>query len=48
MVSTINPSIKIIAIVIPGLVLSLAFDILTPLVFLVFLLVVTFLFSGII
>ncbi|WP_277673979.1 energy-coupling factor transporter transmembrane component T family protein [Piscibacillus halophilus] len=47
MVSSINPSVKMIAVVIPGLVLSLAFDVVTPLVFLTFLLLVTFFFSGV-
>ncbi|RPF53253.1 energy-coupling factor transporter transmembrane component T family protein [Aquisalibacillus elongatus] len=47
MVSSINPSVKMIAIVIPGLILSLAFDVMTPLIFFLYLLMVTVFFSGV-
>ncbi|WP_147803155.1 energy-coupling factor transporter transmembrane component T family protein [Alkalicoccus halolimnae] len=47
MVSSINPALKGIAVLIPGILLSFSFDIFTPLVFLLFMVVFTFLFSGI-
>lgn len=47
MISSINPSIKAFAVLIPGLLLSLTFDIFTPLVYLLFTIAVTFLLSDI-
>ncbi|SDO56574.1 energy-coupling factor transporter transmembrane component T family protein [Alkalicoccus daliensis] len=47
MVSSINPSLKGITVLIPGVLLSFSFDIYTPLVFLIFMMLFTFLFSGI-
>ncbi|MFD2043229.1 energy-coupling factor transporter transmembrane component T family protein [Ornithinibacillus salinisoli] len=47
MISSINPSIKAFAILIPGILLSLTFDIFTPLVYLIFTIAVTFLFTEI-
>ncbi|TFB21851.1 energy-coupling factor transporter transmembrane protein EcfT [Filobacillus milosensis] len=47
MISSINPSVKGISILIPGILLSLAFDVITPLVFLIFILTITFLFGDV-
>ncbi|GAB2533817.1 energy-coupling factor transporter transmembrane component T family protein [Gracilibacillus alcaliphilus] len=47
MIQTINPTIKAVAVLIPGILLSFAFDIVTPLLFLVYLLVLTFFFAAI-
>lgn len=45
--SSINPALKGITVLIPGLLLSFTFDVFTPLVFLVFMITFTLLFSGI-
>ncbi|MUK90546.1 energy-coupling factor transporter transmembrane protein EcfT [Ornithinibacillus sp. L9] len=47
MISSINPSIKAFAILVPGILLSLTFDMFTPLIYLLFVLVVTFGFSDV-
>ncbi|UTR13694.1 energy-coupling factor transporter transmembrane protein EcfT [Salipaludibacillus sp. LMS25] len=47
MIATVNPAIKMTAILIPGVLLSFSFDIFTPLVYLLFIITVTFLFSNI-
>ncbi|MGM8215510.1 energy-coupling factor transporter transmembrane component T family protein [Bacillaceae bacterium W0354] len=47
MITSINPSIKAIAVLVPGVLLSFAFDIFTPLMFLIFIVSVTFIFSNI-
>ncbi|WP_077325425.1 energy-coupling factor transporter transmembrane component T family protein [Virgibacillus siamensis] len=47
MIISINPAIKFIAILIPGLLLSFVYDMFTPLIYLLFLIAVTFLFSTI-
>ncbi|MDQ0352091.1 energy-coupling factor transport system permease protein [Alkalibacillus filiformis] len=47
MISSINPTIKAGAILVPGVLLGLMFDIFTPLVYLIFIIVVTFAFTDI-
>lgn len=47
MISAINPAIKMVAILIPGVLLSFSFDIFTPLAYLIFIVAFTFLFSQI-
>ncbi|PYZ98904.1 hypothetical protein CR205_10130 [Alteribacter lacisalsi] len=47
MLSSINPSIKALTILIPGVLLAFMFDIFTPLVYLIFTIAVTFLLSDI-
>ncbi|WP_066191866.1 MULTISPECIES: energy-coupling factor transporter transmembrane component T family protein [Gracilibacillus] len=47
MIQTINPSIKALAILLPGVLLSFAFDIITPLIFFVFVLLLTLFFANI-
>ncbi|WP_068672638.1 energy-coupling factor transporter transmembrane protein EcfT [Oceanobacillus sp. Castelsardo] len=47
MISSINPSIKAIAVLIPGILLSFTFDVFTPLSYFVFILIVTFTIGGI-
>ncbi|WP_188207523.1 energy-coupling factor transporter transmembrane component T family protein [Alkalibacillus aidingensis] len=47
MISSINPSVKAGAILIPGVLLGLMFDIFTPLIYLIFIIIVTFAFSHI-
>lgn len=47
MIQGINPSIKALAILIPGILLSFSFDIVTPLVFLLYVFVLTFFFSNV-
>ncbi|KKE78687.1 energy-coupling factor transporter transmembrane protein EcfT [Oceanobacillus caeni] len=42
MISSINPSIKAIAVLIPGILLSFTFDVFTPLSYFIFILFVTF------
>ncbi|MGJ9382152.1 energy-coupling factor transporter transmembrane component T family protein [Salipaludibacillus sp. CF4.18] len=47
MMSSINPSVKVVAILIPGVLLGFSFDIFTPLAYLIFIVAFTFLFSQI-
>lgn len=47
MITSINPAIKFISILVPGLLLSFVYDMFTPLVYLSFLIAMTFLFSTI-
>lgn len=47
MLKAINPTVKFIAILVPGVLLSFVYDVFTPLVYLIFLIVVTFTFSDI-
>lgn len=47
MVSSINPSIKMVAVLIPGILLGLTYDVFTPLLYLMFILVVTFTMTDI-
>ncbi|PKR77134.1 hypothetical protein CEY16_10335 [Halalkalibacillus sediminis] len=47
MISSINPSVKAIAVLIPGVLLGFMFDIFTPLAYFIFILLVTFTISGI-
>ncbi|MDQ0159334.1 energy-coupling factor transporter transmembrane component T family protein [Alkalibacillus salilacus] len=46
MISAINPTVKAIAVLIPGILLGLTFDVFTPLVYLLFIISVTFLLSD--
>lgn len=47
MISSINPSIKAIAVLIPGIMLGFTFDVFTPLLYFIFILIVTFTMSDI-
>lgn len=47
MMTDVNPTVKFIAILVPGVLLSFVYDVFTPLVYLIFLIVVTFTFSDI-
>ncbi|MBS3680306.1 energy-coupling factor transporter transmembrane protein EcfT [Ornithinibacillus massiliensis] len=47
MISSINPAIKAIAILIPGVLLGLMYDVMTPLLYFVFIISITFLFTTI-
>lgn len=47
LISFINPTIKALAIFIPGILLSFTFDVFTPLVYFLFILIVTFTMSDI-
>ncbi|WP_085991191.1 energy-coupling factor transporter transmembrane component T family protein [Oceanobacillus senegalensis] len=47
MISSVNPSIKAISILIPGILLGFTFDVFTPLVYFIFILTVTFMFTDI-
>src|SRR5699024_4993867 len=47
MLKAINPTVKFIAILVPGVLLSFVYDVFTPFVYLIFLIVVTFVFSDI-
>lgn len=47
MIQSINPTIKAIAVLIPGIILSFAFDIVTPLIFLMYIWILTLFFAKI-
>ncbi|WP_027963593.1 energy-coupling factor transporter transmembrane component T family protein [Halalkalibacillus halophilus] len=47
MIEQLNPTLKAFTILVPGVLLGLMFDIFTPLFYLVFVILVTFLFSNI-
>lgn len=47
MTASINPTVKFIAILIPGVLLSFVYDVFTPLAYLIFLIIVTFTLSDI-
>ncbi|GAA0451751.1 energy-coupling factor transporter transmembrane component T [Alkalibacillus silvisoli] len=47
MISSINPTVKAGTVLIPGVLLGLMFDIFTPLVYLIFIILVTFIFTDI-
>jgi len=47
MTTAVNPTVKFIAILVPGVLLSFVYDVFTPFVYLIFLIVVTFVFSDI-
>ncbi|WP_280771852.1 energy-coupling factor transporter transmembrane component T family protein [Salipaludibacillus daqingensis] len=47
MISSVNPALKMVAILIPGVLLSFSFDIFTPLIYLIFVVAFTFMFSKI-
>ncbi|MFD1067819.1 energy-coupling factor transporter transmembrane component T family protein [Oceanobacillus locisalsi] len=47
MIQSINPTIKALAVLIPGILLSFAFDMITPLIFLIYILMLTLFFTNI-
>lgn len=47
MISSINPSVKAIAVLIPGVLLGFTYDAFTPMAYFIFILLVTFTMSGI-
>ncbi|HLS07507.1 energy-coupling factor transporter transmembrane component T [Lentibacillus sp.] len=47
MISSINPSIKMVAVFIPGILLGLTYDVFTPLLYFIFILTVTFTMTDI-
>ncbi|HLR63738.1 MAG TPA: energy-coupling factor transporter transmembrane component T [Lentibacillus sp.] len=47
MMSPINPSIKMVAVLIPGILLGLTYDVFTPLSYFIFILIVTITLTGI-
>ncbi|GGK07929.1 putative HMP/thiamine permease protein YkoC [Lentibacillus kapialis] len=42
MISSINPSMKMVAVLLPGILLGLTYDVFTPLMYFIFILIVTF------
>jgi energy-coupling factor transport system permease protein len=47
MISSINPAMKAVTIMVPGLLLSFTFDVFTPLVYFIFILIITFTLADI-
>ncbi|RKQ30783.1 energy-coupling factor transporter transmembrane component T family protein [Oceanobacillus halophilus] len=47
MISSVNPTIKAISILVPGIFLSFTFDVFTPLIYLLFVLAITFTLTNI-